>query len=137
MAVAVVAAIVVVPLVAILAPAVIDSVTGECSDGERRTFREFQQYGGKQLEPEYRGSVGCFVTLTTEDPPEDVLSYYRQELTTRDWTLEQPPLSLEGEPGQPEAGGLNAARDRFGYQVLLEPAREGTSVVVYVIERED
>jgi hypothetical protein len=73
------AAAAVLPFVAMLAFETIDTVTGGCSEGEMRVFREFPQYGGRQLEPEYSGSNGCFVTFTTEDPPERVLAHYKQE----------------------------------------------------------
>ena len=111
------------------------SVTGGCSEGERRVFREFPQYGGRQLQPEYSGSNGCFVALTTEDPPERVVAHYREELMGHGWTLDRPPPSVEAAEGQTEGGGLSASRGGYGYQVLLESTRDGTSVVVYVVER--
>jgi hypothetical protein len=133
---AVVAAAVVFPFVAMLAFEAFASVTGGCSEGERRVFREFPQYGGRQLQPEYSGSNGCFVALTTEDPPERVVAHYREELTGHGWTLDRPPPSVEAAEGQTEGGGLSASRGAYGYQVLLEsPTRDGTSVVVYVVER--
>ena len=49
---AVVAALVVLPFVATFAFYAIDSVTGSCSEGEMRGFREFPQYGGTRLEPD-------------------------------------------------------------------------------------
>jgi hypothetical protein len=122
--------------VAMLAFNVIGSESGACSEGEIRVFREFAQYGGRRLEPEY-GSQGCFVTFTTEDPPERVLGYYRQQLTARGWKLDRPPPPVEAAPGEPEAGGLSAALGRYGYEALFESTRDGTSVVVYVIEREE
>ncbi len=141
---AVIAALVVLPFVAILAFTVITSVGGlitsvggGCSENEVRVFREFPQYGGRRLEPEYSSSQGCFVTFTTEAPPERVLRYYRQQLTARGWKLDPPPPPVEAAPGQPvEPGGLGAARGRYGYEALFESPRGGTSVVVYVIERE-
>jgi hypothetical protein len=132
---AVVAAAVVFPFVAMLAFEAFASVTGGCSEGERRVFREFPQYGGRQLQPEYSGSNGCFVALTTEDPPERVVAHYREELTGHGWTLDRPPPSVEAAEGQTEGGGLSASRGGYGYQVLLESTRDGTSVVVYVVER--
>jgi hypothetical protein len=133
---AVVAAVVVLPFVAMLAFDTIANVTGGCSDGEMRVFREFPQYGGRQLEPEYSGSNGCFVTFTTEDPPERVLAHYKEQLTGRGWTLDRPPPSIDAAEGQTEGGGLSASRGRYGYEALLEsPTRDGTSVVVYVVER--
>jgi hypothetical protein len=67
-----------------------------------------------------------------------VVTYYRQQLTARGWKLDPPPPSVEAAEGQTEGGGLSAARGRYGYETLLEsPVRDGTSVVVYVIERED
>jgi hypothetical protein len=136
-ALAVVAGVVVLPVVATLVFFLVDSVhviaseRGECSESQIRVFGEFPQYGGKRLEPEYN-SQGCFVAFTTEDPPEDVRSYYTRQLAARGWTLDQPPPPV---PGQ-EPGALDAARGRNGYEVLTESTREGTSVVAYVIERE-
>lgn len=133
-----IAALVVLPFVATFAFYAVDSVRGGCSEGEKRVFREFPQYGGKRLEPEYNSGNGCYVALTTEDPPERVRAYYREQLTNRGWTIEPPPPSVEGAEGQSEAGAVSASRGNFGHELLLEsPTAGGTSVVVYVIERED
>ena len=132
-----VAAFVVLPFVATFAFYAIDSVAGGCSEGEMRVFREFPQYGGRRLEPDYRAENGCFVAFTTEDQPERVRTYYKEQLTARGWKLDAPPPAVEAAEGQPDAGGVSAARGRYGYEALLEsPTRDGTSVVVYVIERE-
>lgn len=132
---AVVAVVVVVlPVVAMLTFTVIvpaiASELGGCSESQIRVFREFPQYGGRQLEPEYN-SQGCFVAFTTEGPPESVRGYYTQQLTARGWTLDQPLPPATG----PESGALDAARSQHGYEVLTESTQGGTSVVVYVIER--
>jgi hypothetical protein len=133
-----VAAFVVLPFVATFAFYAIDSVAGGCSEGEMRVFREFPQYGGRRLEPDYRAENGCFVAFTTEDQPESVRTYYKEQLTARGWTLDPPPPAVEAAEGRSEAGGLSAARGRYGYEALLEsPVRGGTSVVVYVIERDE
>ena len=133
-----VAAFVVLPFVATFAFYAVDSVAGGCSEGEMRVFREFPQYGGRRLEPDYRAENGCFVAFTTEDQPERVRTYYKEQLTARGWTLDPPPHAVEAVEGQSEAGGLSAARGRYGYEALLEsPVRGGTSVVVYVIERDE
>ena len=135
---AVVAAAVVLPFVATIALDTIASVAGGCSEGEKRVFREFPQYGGRQLEPEYSGSNGCYVAFTTEDAAERVTTYYRQQLTARGWKLDPPPPSVEAAEGQTEGGGVSAARRGYRYEALLEsPVRDGTSVVVYVIEMKD
>jgi hypothetical protein len=135
---AVVAALVVLPFVATFAFYAIDSVAGGCSEGEMRVFREFPQYGGRRLEPDYRAENGCFVAFTTEDQSERVRTYYKEQLTARGWKLDPPPPAVEAAEGQPEAGALSAARGRYGYEALLEsPLRGGTSVVVYVIERDE
>ena len=133
-----VAAFVVLPFVDTFAFYAIDSVAGGCSEGEMRVFREFPQYGGRRLEPDYRAENGCFVAFTTEDQPESVRTYYKEQLTARGWTLDPPPPAVEAAEGRSEAGGLSAARGRYGYEALLEsPVRGGTSVVVYVIERDE
>ena len=133
-----VAAFVVLPFVATFAFYAVDSVAGGCSEGDMRIFREFPQYGGRRLEPDYRAENGCFVAFTTEDQPEPVRTYYKEQLTARGWTLDPPPPAVEAVEGQSEAGGLSAARGRYGYEALLEsPVRGGTSVVVYVIERDE
>jgi hypothetical protein len=136
---AAVAAVVVLPIVFTLAVNTIPSLWGGgCSEGEMRVFREFPQYGGRRLEPEYSGGAGCFVAFTTEDSPERVLTYYRRQLTARGWTLDPPPPPVEAAEGQTEGGGLSASRGRYGYQALFEsPTRDGTSVVVSAIEREE
>jgi hypothetical protein len=132
-----VAALVVLPFVVTFSFYAIDSVAGGCSEGEMRVLREFPQYGGRLLDPDYRAENGCFVAFTTDDQPERLRAYYEEQLTGRGWTLEPPPPAVEAAEGQPEAGGLSAARGRYGYQALLEsPVRGGTSVVIYVIERD-
>ena len=131
-----VAAFVVLPFLATFAFYAIDSVAGGCSEGEMRVFREFPQYGGRRLEPEYSGGAGCYVAFATEDAPERLLTYYREQLTARDWKLDPPPPPLEVAEGQPEGGGVDAARGNYGYMARWEsPTRDGTSVVVSVIER--
>jgi hypothetical protein len=131
---AAVVAAVVLPFVAMLAFDTIATMRGGCSEGEMRVFREFPQYGGRQLEPECSGSNGCFVTFTTEDPPKRVLAHYKQ-LAGRGWTLDRPPPPSKLRRDKPRAG-LSASRGRYGYEALLEsPTRDGTSVVVYVVER--
>jgi hypothetical protein len=133
-----VAAFVVLPFVATFAFYAIDSVAGGCSEGEMRVFREFPQYGGRRLEPDYRAENGCFVAFTTEDQRQSVRTYYKEQLTARGWTLDPPPPAVEAAEGRSEAGGISAARGRYGYEALLEsPVRGGTSVVVYVIERDE
>jgi hypothetical protein len=133
-----VAALVVLPFVATFAFYAVDSVAGGCSEGERRVFREFPQYGGRRLEPDYSAGNGCFIAFTTEDQPERVGTYYKEQLTARGWKLDPPPPAVEAAEGQPEAAGLSAARGRYGYEALLEsPVQSGTSVVVYVIERDE
>lgn len=135
---AVVAAAVVLPFVATIALDTIASVAGGCSEGEKHVFREFPQYGGRQLEPEYSGSNGCYVAFTTEDAGERVTTYYREQLTARGWKLDPPPPSVEAAEGQTQGGGVSAARGGYRYEALLEsPVRDGTSIVVYVIEMED
>lgn len=136
-ALAVVAAAFVLPFVVMLASEAIDTVAGGCSEGEKRVFREFPQYGARRLEPDYSGSNGCYVAFRTEAPAEDVMTYYRQQLTARGWKLEPPPPSVEAAEGRPEAGSLSAARGRYGYQTLFETVTGGTSVVVSAIEREN
>jgi hypothetical protein len=129
---------VVLPFAATFAFYAIDSVAGGCSEGEMRVFREFPQYGGRRLEPDYRAGNGCFVAFTTEDQPERVRTYYKEQLTARGWKLDPLLPAVEAAEGQPEAGGLGAARGRYGYEALLEsPVQSGTSVVVYVIERDE
>jgi hypothetical protein len=131
------AAAVVLPFVIAAGYEVVDSVQGRCSDGELRVFREFPQYGGRQVEPEYSSSNGCFVALKTGDQPEQVRAYYTEQLTAHGWKIDAPPPPVEGGEGQAEAGGLNANRGSYGHVVLLEPAEGRTSVVVYVIERDE
>jgi hypothetical protein len=124
--------------VAAIAFETIDTLRGRCSEGEKRVFGEFPQYGGRQLEPEYSGSNGCFVAFTTEDAAEDVRAYYREQLTAGGWKLDPPPPLVEAAEGQTVGGSFGATRDRYGYQVLMEsPVRSGTSVVINVIERDE
>jgi hypothetical protein len=133
-----VATLVVLPIVGTVAvnavPALIAG--GECSEGEIAVFREFPQYAGRRLEPEYNGGPGCYVAFTTEDAPQRVMTYYREQLMARGWKLDPPPPPVEVAEGQTEGGGVDAARVNYGYMARWEsPTRDGTSVVVSVIER--
>ena len=70
------------------------------------------------------------------DPPEDVIAYYREQLTGHGWTLdESEQQESETSEGALEAGSLTAHREDLSWELLYE-AEEGRTItlVVYVTE---
>jgi hypothetical protein len=127
----------------ILAPVILFSAynglaglfVGGCSDAERSALKEFPHYGGITTEPD--GSVqGCSVNPRVGDPPEDVIAYYREQLTEHGWTLDDPEQQeSETSEGAFEGGSITAHREGLFWELLYE-AEEGRTItlVVYVSE---
>ena len=130
-------------IVVVLAPLVLFSayyglvgLFARCSDAERAALMEFPHYGGTTAEPEASAEGGCFVNPRVGDPPEDVIAYYREQLTTHGWTLEEPDRQ-EGETseGAFESGGISARRGVLRWDVIYEAEGGRTiTLVVYAFE---
>ena len=112
-----------------------DLLTG-CSDAARAALMEFPHYGGITPEPDESAEGGCYVNPPVGDPPEDVIAYYREQLTEHGWTLDDSEQQ-EGETseGAFEVGGITAHREDLFWELLYE-AEEGRTItlVVYVTE---
>jgi hypothetical protein len=111
-----------------------------CSDAEEAALAEFPQYGGIHAEPDGDIDGGCRVDLNVDDPPGDVIAYYREQLTGHGWTLDdsgQPQgetaggESLQGGGGAFESGDLIAHRDDLFYSVSYE-ALEGSTITLVI-----
>jgi hypothetical protein len=106
-----------------------------CSDAERSALREFPHYGGITAEPD-GGVEGCSVNPRVGDPPEDVIAYYREQLTEHGWTLDESERQVgETSEGAFEVGGLTAHRDDLLWNMLYEAEKGRTiTLVVYASE---
>ena len=99
-----------------------------CSEEERRVLAEFPQYGGAQVTPEGNIDTGaCAVYYDVSDPPDQVQSYFVEQLTAHGWTVE----------AVPPAGTLvQAQRGQFSYIVYSETIESypgsGTHLAVHV-----
>jgi hypothetical protein len=131
-----VVAIILAPLILFAAVNGLAGLFAECSDEERAALTEFPHFGGITAEPEASVEGGCFVTPSVGDPPDDVIAYYREQLTEHGWTLEGSDRQ-EGETseGAFEVGGITAHRESLFWEVTYE-AEEGRTItiVVYVSE---
>lgn len=109
---------------------------GGCSDAERSALKEFPHYGGITPEPEANADGNCFVTPRVGDPPEDVIAYYREQLTEHGWTLdESEQQESETSEGAVETGSITAHREALFWELLYE-AEEGRTItlIAYVSE---
>jgi hypothetical protein len=132
-------AIILAPFILMFAYYGVASLFAGCSDAEDAALAEFPHYGGITAEPDGDVEGGCRVDLTVDDPPSDVIAYYRDQLTEHGWTLddsEQPQGDTgEGESseggGAFETGGLIAHRDSLFYNVSYE-AMEGRTITLAI-----
>ena len=109
---------------------------GGCSDAERSALKEFPHYGGITPEPEANADGNCFVNPRVGDPPEDVIAYYREQLTEHGWTLdESEQQESETSEGALETGSITAHREALFWELLYE-AEEGRTItlIAYVSE---
>jgi hypothetical protein len=109
---------------------------GGCSDAERSALTEFPHYGGITAEPEANGEGLCFVNPPVGDPPDDVIAFYREQLTEHGWTFDESEQQ-EGETseGAFEAGSITAHREGLLWDLLYEAEGGRTiALVVYVSE---
>ena len=109
---------------------------GGCSDPERSALKEFPHYGGITPEPEASADGNCFVNPRVGDPPEDVIAYYREQLTEHGWTLdESEQQESETSEGALETGSITAHREALFWELLYEAAEGHTiTLVAYVSE---
>jgi hypothetical protein len=130
-------------LAVVLAPLVLFSayyglvgLFARCSDAERAALMEFRHYGGITAEPEANAEGGCSVNPRVGDPPEDVIAYYREQLTAHGWTLDESDRQVgETSEGAFESGGLSAHRGVLRWDVIYEAEGGRTiTLVVYAFE---
>jgi hypothetical protein len=106
--------------------------TAGCSDAERAALTEFPHYGGIIAEPEDNAEGSCYVTPPVGDAPDDVIAYYREQLTEHGWTLDDADRQ-EGETseGAYEIGSITAHREGLFWEVTYE-AEEGRMITLVV-----
>lgn len=112
-----------------------DLLTG-CSDAARAALKEFPHYGGITAEPDESEEGGCYVNPPVGDPPEDVIAYYREQLTGHGWTLdESEQQESETSEGPLETGSITAHREGLSWELLYE-AEEGRTITLVVYASE-
>jgi len=118
--------------VAILASGCLTAGPGACSAEAAAAFREIEQYGGLDLEPEdYPLGGRCAASFTSADPIETVLDHYRTQWTAAGWTLDpEEPLASVPPLGSDNPdfvfGFASARKDGMTYSVRAQ--REGDEV---------
>jgi hypothetical protein len=104
-----------------------------CGVGEKMALGEFPHYGGREAGEELgvAGDEVVFPPLQTPPPgcflefaapratPEQVSTYYEQELTEHGWTVKRVPVDREGEFEYPH---LEGTRNGFRYVVHYWPS---------------
>jgi hypothetical protein len=112
-----------------------DLLTG-CSDAARAALLEFPHYGGITAEPDESAEGGCYVNPPVGDPPEDVIAYYREQLTEHGWMLdESEQQESETLEGTLVAGSITAHREDLFWELLYE-AEEGRTITLVVYASE-
>jgi hypothetical protein len=127
-----VVAVILAPLILFSAVNGLGSLFTGCSDAEIAALTEFPHYGGITAEPDAGAEGGCFVDLPVGDPPDDVIAYYREQLTGHGWTLDEPEQQ-EGETseGAFEVGDITAHRNGLRWNVTYEA--EGGRTITLVV----
>lgn len=127
-----VVAIILAPLILFSAVNGLGGLFTGCSDAERAALAEFPHYGGITAEPEANAEGSCYVTPPVGDPPDDVIAYYREQLTEHGWTLDDAERQ-EGETseGAFEVGGFTAHREALIWDVTWE-AEKGRTITLVV-----
>ena len=99
-----------------------------CSEAERNVLVEFPLYGGGEVDAEGNVDTGaCAVFYEVPDSPDQVQSYFVEQLTEHGWTVDT----------EPDAGTLvSAQRGQYSYVVYYETIRSypepGTRLAVHV-----
>jgi hypothetical protein len=109
-----------------------------CGENERAVLAEFPLYANEPARPEYNPShPGCVLGYSTTSAPEEVLTYFAQQLEAHGWK------------GAPQFGTgeyeISAYRERYGYGVRVgegfisgQELAPGSNIInVIVLERED
>lgn len=88
---------------------------------EKAAFSEFPHYGNIPLQPKNNGG-NCWASFTTPDSPDQVIEYYRQQLTAHGWK-------------EAVGNGLFMTRNGFSYSVDIEKFEgEDTYVAINVFQ---
>ena len=134
-----------------------------CSEAEKAVYKEFPQYGGRDIEPEANTGFGtCFASYQTRASKQKVQGYYESRLRENGWRIVRKPSPaglappektvisepVPGEPGKTREvpvgdGGelIVAERGNYFYQVSYESLRDyinprpGLDVAVHVGEQ--
>jgi hypothetical protein len=119
-----------------------------CTPQERAVFAEFPQYGGLHPEPTSSNIGTCVTSYDTPAAPEQVFTYYKDQLTAHGWTVD-PGLTEFDSSGKyggfdhegRHVGGMliMAHRDGFMYEFNYDKLehhpvhpRPGISLLVHV-----
>ncbi len=118
------------------------SVSGVCTEEERKVYAEFPQYGNIEKEPQpFTESGGCSVFYDTRASQERVAEYYVEQLKAHGWTVKQRKGEVtvfDPKKRMVEQIDITAHRNDFFYNVLFEshemydPPRPGAHVAVHV-----
>jgi hypothetical protein len=97
---------------------------GACTPEAAAAFNEIEHFGGVSLEPQdYPLGGRCVASFTSEQEPEVVLDFYREQWTAAGWTLDRPsPLASAppvGEEPDFVFGGASAHKDGMTYSVTV------------------
>ncbi len=116
----------------------LNSAFGACTPEAAAAFKEIEQYGGIQLEPEdYPLGRRCAATFNSKDPIQTVLDHYRAEWTAAGWTLDPsaplasaPPSSADGSDFT--FGGASARKEGMTYSITAQLDGDETRYVLLV-----
>jgi hypothetical protein len=120
------------------------SVSGVCTEEERKVYAEFPHYGNINKEPQrFPESGGCAVFFDTRASQERVAGYYTEQLKAHGWKVQQREYetTVSGAKKRTfEEVEITGHRGDFSYNVLFEshqyydPPRPGVHVAVHVFK---
>ena len=124
--------------VVLLGGGCLNAAPGACTAEAAAAFREIEQYGGRNLEPEdYPLGGRCAASFTSADPIETVFDHYRDQWTAAGWTLNpEEPLASGPPPGTENPdfvfGAASARKDGMTYSIRAQLEGEQISFVLLV-----
>ncbi|MBI1970015.1 hypothetical protein HYS48_04945 [Candidatus Woesearchaeota archaeon] len=94
-----------------------------CTKEEKAVFNEFPHYGGIQLTPRASGETGalCGASYTTLDNIQQVMEYYKEQLTAHGWEIQDTIPLYTGEDGvgnKVTSGSISAVRNSNFYYTI-------------------
>ena len=126
---------------AVLVGGCLNAAPGSCTPAAAAAFREIEQYGGLDLEPEdYPLGGRCAASFISADPIETVLDHYRSQWTAAGWTLDpEEPLTSAPPSGEDNPdfvfGSASARKDGMTYSVRAQ--REGEEIRYVLLVGQD